>query len=149
MRRLMLIALPALLFPRLALAADPDVPVTAQAPMTSSGFAGGSRGNESSDLPAPDTTALVNRPLLITSSIVLVASYVPMAAIAYTSDRPSVPAGAWLSSDNTTVTLPDVTIAYFYLLCQTKLIVPKNKAGSQGLRLADAASPKFPAPSPC
>lgn len=31
----------------------------------------------------------MNRPLLITSAIVLVGSYVPMTAVAYTSDRPS------------------------------------------------------------
>jgi hypothetical protein len=44
---------------------------------------------QASDLPAPDTRSWVNRPLLVTSSILLVGSYVPMAAIAFTSDRPA------------------------------------------------------------
>ncbi len=39
------------------------------------------------DIPPPERRSWVNRPLLITSSILLVGSYVPMAAIAYTSDR--------------------------------------------------------------
>jgi hypothetical protein len=44
-------------------------------------------GSTPSDLPAPDKTAWVNRPLLITSSIVMVGAYVPAAAVAYSSDR--------------------------------------------------------------
>lgn len=42
-----------------------------------------------SDEPVVERRSWVNRPLLVTSSILLVGSYVPMAAIAYTSDRPS------------------------------------------------------------
>lgn len=41
------------------------------------------------DVPAPESTSWVNRPLLVTGGILLVGSYVPMAAIAYTSDRPA------------------------------------------------------------
>jgi len=41
------------------------------------------------DVPAPESRSWVNRPLLVTSAILLVGSYVPMAAVAYTSDRPA------------------------------------------------------------
>ncbi len=47
------------------------------------------RTSQPSDLPAADTVRWVNRPLLITSSVLLVATYVPAAVIGYTSDRPS------------------------------------------------------------
>jgi hypothetical protein len=86
MRRLLSIALSTTLSSSLALAAEP---VIVQSPMTPDTLPGGARGAESSDLPAPDTTAIINRPLLITSAIVLVGAYVPMAAVAFTSDRSS------------------------------------------------------------
>lgn len=41
------------------------------------------------DTPAPETREWVNRPLLVTGSVLLVASYVPMAVTAYVSDRPA------------------------------------------------------------
>lgn len=49
----------------------------------------GANGSTPSDLPGPSTRSWVNRPLLITSTLVLVGSYVPAAIIAFTSDRPS------------------------------------------------------------
>ncbi len=72
-----------------ALAADPPPPVVTDTPMSTETTAAGPVGQAPSDLPAPDTTAFVNKPLLIASSFVLVAAYVPMASIAYTSDRPA------------------------------------------------------------
>lgn len=72
-----------------ALAADPPLPVITATPMSNESNGVGPQGTQPSDLPAPDTRSWVNRPLLITSSIILVASYVPMASIAYTSDRPA------------------------------------------------------------
>ena len=41
------------------------------------------------DTPAPETRSWVNRPLLITGSVLLVASYVPVAVTAYVSERPA------------------------------------------------------------
>ena len=40
------------------------------------------------DVPAPETRAWVNKPLLVTGSALLVATWVPMAAVAYASSRP-------------------------------------------------------------
>jgi hypothetical protein len=68
---------------------DPPVPVIVDKPMSAETSGTEGRGYQPSDLPAPDTRAWVNRPLLVTSAIVLVGAYVPMAAVAYTSDRPS------------------------------------------------------------
>lgn len=70
-----------------AIAADPEVVTTSPVQLESSGF--GSDGSPPAALPAPDTTAWVNKPLLITSTIVLVGGYVPAVLIAATSDRPA------------------------------------------------------------
>ncbi len=72
-----------------AAAADPPAPVITATPMSNETTGTEPGGSQPSDLPAPDTTSWVNRPLLITSAIVLVASYVPMASVAYTSERPA------------------------------------------------------------
>ncbi len=46
-------------------------------------------GTGPTDLPAPETTSWVNRPLLVTGTVLLAGSYVPSAIVAYTSDRPA------------------------------------------------------------
>lgn len=71
-----------------ALAADPPIPVITETPMPGDG-SGLAAQAQASDLPAPSTRSWVNRPLLVTSSILLVGAYVPMAAVAFTSDRPA------------------------------------------------------------
>jgi hypothetical protein len=72
-----------------ALAAEPPLPVVTATPMSNETTGVEAHGSQPSDLPASDTTSWVNRPLLITSSILLVGSYVPMASVAFTSDRPA------------------------------------------------------------
>ena len=72
----------------LAASADEPSGVTTS-PVPPESSVSGSDGSPPSDLPAPDTTAWVNKPLLITSSVVLVAGYVPVAVVGATSDRPS------------------------------------------------------------
>jgi hypothetical protein len=72
-----------------ALADDPSLPVISATPMSNETTGMAQQGTQPSDLPAPDTRSWVNRPLLITSSILLVGSYVPAASVAFTSDRPA------------------------------------------------------------
>ncbi len=72
-----------------AAAADPPLPVITDTQMTPTSSTLDMSGSQPSDLPAPDTTSWVNRPLLVTGAIVLVASYVPAASVAFTSDRPA------------------------------------------------------------
>jgi hypothetical protein len=74
-----------------AAAADPPTvgPVITATPMSPEPTGAAPGVTQPSDLPAPETSTWVNRPLLVTSSLVLVASYVPMASIAYTSDHPA------------------------------------------------------------
>lgn len=72
-----------------AAAADPSLPVITDTQMTPQSSSMDMSGSQPSDLPAPDTTSWVNKPLLITGAVVLVGSYVPAATVAYTSERPA------------------------------------------------------------
>lgn len=65
-------------------------PLTSTAPLSQEpmGLAPGGTP-PASDLPAPEKTSWVNKPLLLTSTVLLVGSYAPMAAVAFTSDRPA------------------------------------------------------------
>lgn len=71
-----------------AAAAEPS-PEISTSPMSNDTTGMAQQGSQPSDLPAPEKTTWVNRPLLITSSILLVGSYVPAASVAFTSDRPA------------------------------------------------------------
>jgi hypothetical protein len=55
--------------------------------MSTSAVASDPSGAQPSDLPAPETTDWVNRPLLLTSTILLVGTYLPVAIVGMTSDR--------------------------------------------------------------
>jgi hypothetical protein len=70
-----------------AVAADPPAPVITPTPMSTETTGTSSGGAPPSDLPAPETRSWVNRPLLVTSAIILVGSYVPATIAAYTSER--------------------------------------------------------------
>lgn len=68
---------------------DPSGPVTSTSRMPADASGASAGPNAPTDLPAPSTRSWVNRPLLITSTLVLVGSYVPATVVAFTSDRPS------------------------------------------------------------
>ncbi len=87
MRKLSFIIATSVAWASTAGAADAPEPTVVDSPMSSSSPTGAAAGSRPSDLPAPDTTSLVNRPLLLTSTLVLAAAYVPVVAVAYTSDR--------------------------------------------------------------
>lgn len=75
-----------------AAVAEDTSPATSTAPatITAAPTSFGPTWSAVSDLPAPSTTtSFVNRPLLITSTLVLGATYAASAGVAYTSNRPS------------------------------------------------------------
>jgi hypothetical protein len=88
MRSFPLLMLSAFLWSAAALAQNASGPVISQSPIAADPSRS-TTGEAPLDLPAPETRSWVNRPLLVTGTIVLVGSYVPAAIVAYTSDRPS------------------------------------------------------------
>jgi len=89
MRKVILFIATQIAWTSTALAADPTPPLASESQMPAESSGLGGSGSTPSDLPAPSSRTWVNRPLLITSSVILVGSYVPAAAVAYSSERPA------------------------------------------------------------